>query len=388
MRQRSFTAFVILLLGFLTSQSAAAQNIDGLNVQVHGYVTQAFLYSTNNNWNTTNSSLGSVAWTEAVSNVISSPGPRLRLGAQARYFRLGALGKNVTLDWAEGDFKVDERFGFRAGKVKTPIGLWNDTQDIDPAHLWILLPQSVYPIASRSTTLAHFGGVIYGLVPLKQSFGRLEYQAYGGVRKVTANDGYLNQFRDIGMELPNGLTGTTYGGELKWKVPLRGLELGASEGSEAPLVGAVLYHSLPGTIQTCPFNAPRFFVRYENTKLMLAAEHSRTAPHGTFHISGLAPIYSSANQQSYYVMSSYKLAHRFTGGAYFSSVFDLKVASSSARYQKDWVVSGRYDLNSYVYLKAEEHFINGTLTGYTLSSNPAGLKPKTSLTLVNVGVSF
>ena len=71
-------------------------------------------------------------------------------------------------------------------------------------------------------------------------------------------------------------------------------------------------------------------------------------------------MYFNSDQRSYYIMSSYKLAQRLTGGAYFSSVFNLKAALSSARYQKDWVVSGRYDFNSYVYLKAEEHFINGT----------------------------
>jgi hypothetical protein len=47
----------------------AAQSLDDLNIQIHGYATQGFLYSTNNNFFTTSSSNGSPAWTEAVINV-------------------------------------------------------------------------------------------------------------------------------------------------------------------------------------------------------------------------------------------------------------------------------------------------------------------------------
>ena len=48
------------------SAFSAAQSLDDLNIQIHGYATQGFLYSTNNNVLTTNSSNGSPAWDEAV----------------------------------------------------------------------------------------------------------------------------------------------------------------------------------------------------------------------------------------------------------------------------------------------------------------------------------
>ena len=46
MTQRSLAAAIVMLLGFGARQSAVAQNLDGLKVQIYGYVTQAFLYST------------------------------------------------------------------------------------------------------------------------------------------------------------------------------------------------------------------------------------------------------------------------------------------------------------------------------------------------------
>jgi hypothetical protein len=43
------------------------------------------------------------------------PQPKLRIGVQARYFLLGTYGNQITLDWAQGDYKVNERFGQNAG---------------------------------------------------------------------------------------------------------------------------------------------------------------------------------------------------------------------------------------------------------------------------------
>lgn len=387
MNRLALATGVVLLLAFWNSPSAKSQKLDELNIQVHGYATQAFLYSTHNNWNTTDSSSGSAAWTEAVLNVTSTPDPRLRIGMQARYFVLGTLGNTVTIDWAEGDFKLSERFGFRVGKVKTPIGLLNETQDIDPAHLWILLPQSIYPLASRNSLLAHSGGVVYGSFNLGESLGKLQYRAYGGERDVSGSDGALEPYRDRGFGVPSGLNGLTYGGTLIWNTPLIGLIVGATEGSEVQS-GNITYASLSGKLQSTPFNVPSFFSRYERARFMFAGEYRRAAPHGSILITGLGPIYSSVDERSYYVMSSYKLIRKLTGGAYFSSIFDLQAPMTSSRFQKDWVASGRYDINSYSYVKAEQHFMNGTLTGFSVSDNANGLTPKTKMTLLNVGVSF
>jgi hypothetical protein len=89
--------------------------MEEMNLQVHGYATQGFIYTTNNNWNTAETTDGSPAWSEAVVNMTVEPQPKLRIGVQARYFLLGTYGNQITLDWAQGDYKVNERFGFRAG---------------------------------------------------------------------------------------------------------------------------------------------------------------------------------------------------------------------------------------------------------------------------------
>ena len=77
--------------------------------------------------------------------------PKLRVGVQARYFLLGNFGNAITLDWANADYKVNEKFGVRFGKVKIPSGLFNEIQDIDPSYMWALLPQSVYTLPDRNS---------------------------------------------------------------------------------------------------------------------------------------------------------------------------------------------------------------------------------------------
>ena len=154
----------------------SAQSLDDLNIQIHGYSTQGFLYTTHNNIFTTTSSDGSPAWTEAVVNVGAQPIPKLRIGVQVRYSLLGNLGNAITLDWAAADYKANDKFGVRFGKVKIPSGLLNETQDIDPSYMWSLLPQGNYPISSRNSALADYGGVVYGTLVLGPKIGKLEYR--------------------------------------------------------------------------------------------------------------------------------------------------------------------------------------------------------------------
>ena len=77
----------------------------------------------------------------------------------------------------------------------------------------------------------------------------------------------------------------------------------------------------------------------------------------------------ASDRRSYYVMSSYKLAPRLTAGAYFSYAVDRQVPLSTGRFQKDWDLSARYDVNPSLYLKFEQHFLDGTLIGFSSSDN-------------------
>jgi hypothetical protein len=367
-----------------------AQSLEELNIQIHGYATQGFLYTTNNNILTTHSSDGSPAWTEAVLNIGAQPVPKLRIAVQGRYFLLGNFGNSITLDWAAADYKADEHLGVRFGKVKTPSGLFNDVQDIDPSYIWSLLPQSVYPITSRNSILAHYGGVAYGTFKLGAKVGKLEYRGWGGERQIGANDGYTLAQTEAGILAPNGIGGATYGAAVHWRTPLSGLMIGASD-SKQPTWSAQITTGngfLTGTEFIAPFNEQNFFALYEKNKVMVAAEYGRLPVSVALQFTGLPPSHERIDYQNWYAMASYKLTSKLTAGVYDSQQVNHEAALGPARYSKDWTFSGRYDFSQYLYAKAEEHIIDGTAIGYDTDLNPNGLQPNTKLTILKVGVSF
>jgi hypothetical protein len=380
--------------------TAAGQGLDDLNIQIHGYATQGFLYSSANNVLTTSSSTGSPAWSEAVVNVTAQPLPKLRVGVQARYGLLGNLGNAITLDWAAADYRVNDEFGVRFGKVKTPIGLFNEIQDIDPSFSWALLPQSVYPIESRNTLLAHYGGVVYGTIKLGASGGKLEYRGFGGERVVAGNDGYFLGLNESGVVLPNGISGVTMGGALHWRTPISGLMIGASDAKDqqwsAPVTSSFQYEGLTipltGTFTINPLNLYNYFGRYEKNKILFAAEYTRlpgTLPVVlTSELSGPITRVYQTDQRGWYGMFSYKVTGKLTAGVYHSQFFDHASSPGPGRYQKDWNLSGRYDFNSFLYAKAEEHIIKGTGLNIDAAMNPNGTKENFNLTLLKIGVSF
>ncbi len=394
-----------------------AQSLEDLNIQIHGYATQGFLYTTQNNILTTSSSDGSPAWTEAVVNITSQPNPKLRVGVQARYFMLGNLGNEITLDWANADYKVNDKFGVRFGKVKTPSFLFNEVEDIDPSYMWSLLPQGVYPLTSRNSNLAHYGGVAYGTLKLGSNLGKLEYRGWGGERAISSSDGYLVNQREEGITFPNGLNGTMYGGALRWRTPLAGLMIGASDVKDNVLNSAITYANpiavpgmgtfagpFSGTNTVQPFNIPNYFARYEKNKVMVAGEWARL-PYSVALDIVVPPLVAygvpyvqtkfRVDQKSWYGMASYKVTDKFTAGVYQSQSFNVQAALGPGRYSKDWAISGRYDFNSFLYAKVEQHLIDGTEIGYDFTSNnvtpgaasPA-MYPNTKLTILKIGVSF
>ena len=88
-------------------------------------------------------------------------------------------------------------------------------------------------------------------------------------------------------------------------------------------------------------------------------------------------------------MGSYRLLKKLHVGSYYSRYVNKALDTSQpANYSKDWVVSGRYDFDSYFYAKLEQHFLHGDALGYYTSTNPNGLSPNSNILVAKVGFSF
>src|SRR5207247_10289493 len=107
----------------------------------HGFASQGFAYTNVNNWLTMDTSHGSPAFTDAGVNVSMQVTDKFRIGAQVYDRNFGALGNwHPSVDWALGAYRFKSCFGIGAGQVKTTLGLYNDTQDVDCLHTFALLP--------------------------------------------------------------------------------------------------------------------------------------------------------------------------------------------------------------------------------------------------------
>jgi hypothetical protein len=386
--KRIFVGVITLLMGAATW--GAAQSLEDLNIQVHGFATQGLLYSTNNNVFATKSSDGSPNWTEAVVNISAQPVPKLRFTVQPRFELLGNYSNGFTLDYANADYKASDAIGVRFGKVKLPTGLFNETQDIDPSYMWALLPQGAYPLASRNGQLSQYGGTVYGTLGVEGSpkLGKLEYRAWGGEVALSANDGYFTSIVEAGLELPNGLTHTEAGGALHWRAPIRGLMIGASiiKNNAASSKLNVATGAFSGEYSVSPYYEPDYFAQYQRGRFMLAGEYNRLAGKYKVQFAPGTP-YAPFDERALFGMGSYKIREKLSAGLYYGQIFSVKSPLGPARYSKDWAVSARYDFNQYIYAKAEQHFIDGTLQYYEADLNP-NLKPDTRLTVLKIGVTF
>lgn len=362
--------------------SLHAQDIAG--IAVHGFVSQGFLFSSNNNYLSMKSSDGSPQWTDAVVDITDPISENLRAGIQLRMYQLGQFGgSNVQVDWASGDYRVNDHFGIRAGKVKTVWGLFNDSQDVDPAFPWILLPQGSYSIDHKSFYLAHVGGDVYGEIPLGKRAGTLHYVAYGGQATIDLNDGYIQTFAELGLVFTNSLGGETYGADLQWETPLKGLTLGSS-GNMLAANGT----APAGTFHSPAYLVPSMYGQFSRGRFYLAGEYDRIPINATLTIGSLV-IPFVADGRSWFAMGSYRFGRKVQVGSYYSHYVNKAADTTQpANYSKDWVASGRYDFNPYFYCKVEGHFLHGTALGYYTSTNPNGLAPNSKMLAAKIGFSF
>jgi len=298
----------------LVTAAASAQNSGDQNLQIHGFATQAFVYSTNDNYLGMDTSSGSTAWTEAAINVNDQVTSKLRAGVQLHYTRLGAFGgDNISVDWAQGDYKVSRWIGLRAGKVKIRWGLYNDTQDYDPGYLWSLLPESIYGIDVRSTNLSQLGAEAYGKVPIGQKLGKLAYSLYYGDYFYASDDGSVANFSEQGLTFVNLPGGKTPGFDLRWETPFRGLKVG----------GSLMTYDAKGNLTNGTYFQPlaywpTYYAQYEGGKFFASGQFMKLVQYQTVTLTGSAPSTSLSGSQGWFAMGGYHLTEKLEVGVYYT----------------------------------------------------------------------
>ena len=369
-------------------------------IQVHGTLSQGVIYGSGNNYLSMDSNDGSAKWSEAAINVQTALRDDFHVGVQVHSYITGQLGRGTAqLDWAFADYRAKEWLGFRGGKLKAPMGLFNEIEDTDTLYNWALLPQSMYEAEFRSYNVPIEGGEVDGSFAPKDT--RVTCRLYGGRRSIAGNDGGpLWSEQLFGITL-GSMAGYTYGGDLKWETPVQGLTARASfDRTRVTAPGAYWPDN--------PFGLPLllrvdsvvrreiYSLRFKHGKLDLAAE-GKHEPHWVAN-NGIPILPGGSPRNAWYVMGAYRVTRKLTAGSYFSRVWGTSFAetlrwayydpSKPEFYSNDTVVNARYDVDRHIYLKLEGHYIDGDLGAFFPATNPNGLQKVTRLGIARFGFTF
>jgi hypothetical protein len=161
--ERTRAHAVLVSLVMVASGPAAA-----LDYQLHGFITQGYVVSEGNNF-FGDSIHGSHDYYEIGVNGALRIHPNLLLSAQAYVREAGATDdERVRLDFGLLDYRYlhgsGANAGVRLGRVKNPIGFFNDTRDTVFTRPGIVMPMSVYQDnqGQRSILFSSDGLQLYG----------------------------------------------------------------------------------------------------------------------------------------------------------------------------------------------------------------------------------
>jgi len=358
-------------------------------VQAHGFASQAFLLTNDNNYLTVPTDGGSFQFTDFGVNASSQLTTKLRAGAQFFAANVGQLGQwHPQVDWAFADYRFAQPIGVRGGKVKTTLGLYNETQDMSFLNTWALLPQSIYALDLRSSTIAHIGADVYGTLSTKHA-GAVSYTVFAGKRPEDMQGGYvygLSRFNTM-----SSYAGNQQGGDLRWSAP-GGFLVGASFLNQQIVGLGTSLRGTPHREESKKDQTLQAFGQFVHANTRVDAEFRRSI-RNQFTVESNTRV--DADGRSGYVAGAQRLSKYVEVGAYWSQYIPHWDQDHAAvdNHITDRVVTGRFDFFRNINVKVEGHFMDGygatdSIHGFYIQTNRNGFKRKTNLLIIRTSFAF
>lgn len=336
-------------------------------VHLHGFFTQGVVLTSDNNF-LGKSEDGSLDFREIGINLSVRPHPDLQFSGQLLSHEAGKSdGGEVRVDYALADWTVfsgeTTRGGVRAGRVKTPYGLYNLTRDVAFTRPSVVLPQSIYLERTRNLTMAADGVELY--LDRDGAFGHAELNLAIGKPDVG------------GRVLEATVLGRERAGELESRVNYLLRVLYEGEGERYRLAFTSAFSNVdyqPGRVDPLQaghvdFDPMIFSAQYNAERWSLTGEYALRRS----RLSGFGPLLAvSVTGESYYLQGLYRPAPQWElmlrydvmavdrddrDGKEYARVTGLPAFT---RYARDWTAGVRYDVNSSFMVRAEYHHVNGT----------------------------
>jgi hypothetical protein len=368
------------------------------SLQIHGFASQAFILTTDNNFFGSSKDDGTFDFRELGINVSWRALPKLQIAAQgvARW-----AGKNdegdPRLDYGLVDYtilsNVENTWGVRLGRVINPIGFYNDTRDVAFTRPSIFLPESIYFDRTRDVALSADGGQLYG--EWRTGVGDFSFQFNVAKSRV----GTREERALLGQDFPGTLEGKfSPGGRLLYEKDGGTIRLAISSFQAHfdfyPERAPSDLSLNAGSIKFLPMI---FSGQYNGEKLSLTSEVALRR----FEYTGFGPNIPDMDFMglSWYAQASYRFTPRWEAVVRFDRLctelgdcdgekFATQTGQpANRRFADDWMAGVRWDITSSVMLRAEYHHIRGT--GWiTVEDNPNINALKDNWNMFSVLISF
>ena len=342
-------------------------------IQVHGFLTQGFFHSSDNNVYGQSDDGISPGLTEIGLNANYQPWDKLRFAAQVLYRRAGDVDKgSLRLDYGLADLTLFEhdngKLGIRGGRIKIPFGLYNETRDVSFTHPTILLPQGIYFDRSRSLLMSADGGSFYA--EQRTEFGDFGFKFNVGMPMCD-----LDEIKTVALGTrdaqgsfetkPAFATQLNYelnGGEFVFAISYMDLEFDYISTSTEQVRIESRLHDSTTRIQPLMVSA-----QYNGEKFTLTGEYQyRWNNFGNF-----APRGGKFESESWYVEGSYRILPQLQATVRYDT-FSMDVGDRNgagatalgfpnhAAFAKDWVVGLRWDITPSWMLRGDYTRVHGT----------------------------
>jgi len=377
---------------------AHAVNLMGNELQLHGFLTQGVVITSDNNFLGQSNKKASVDFREIGVNASLRPTSDVQLSVGLLSHKAGRTDNgNVRLDYGQIDWTVSSseqgRSGIRLGRVKNAYGLYNKTRDVAFTRPSILLPQSIYFERTRNLTVAADGAELYldrygeaGSLFVTFALG---YPQVGSEASKVAMIG-SNRRGNLESKLMPIFQAIYEGDGGKYRLGFTNVHIDASYN---PGVGDFLQAGRQN------FTANIFSAQYNAERWSLTGEYSLRS----ISSQGFGSSFPDAafNAPSYYVQGSYQLAPKWGAILRYDVMYadskdrdgkEFAAATSRpsfTRFSKDWTAGMRFDVTPKIMLRAEYHRVDGT--GYLPvqdNPNPSSLERRWNMFMLLASFRF
>lgn len=364
----------ISLVVLLTTSAWAIEFDEPEGIDIRGYVSQGYLISSSNNF-FANTDGGSFELKDTALSFSTDISNRIRIGVQIAAFEMGEFGgDNIMINWANADYAVNDWVGMKIGKMKLYHGLYNTGRDADFLRTSILLPQSIYNEAWRSTVAGISGFELYTSIG-GGDWGRLTMNGQVGKVNVELDSGVATTTKEQLLE--NGITyipddvdqDKAFVGRLLWETPIPGLSLNSTFWAvDVNMTGTAMVPDPTPLEYTTKAQSLTGSLEYSYNNFLLVCEYSLN----NYEFS-LPPIFSDRklDTEGYYTSLAYRFTNWFETGYYYSVYYPDKDDKSGngfvgkglkaySAWLKDSCLSLRFDVLDNWVVKLEGHLMNGT----------------------------